>query len=243
MNKKIIALLLTALVAVTGCQSKEQAKAPSEKQLESSEDKSAALKEAFGEYIIEPNEALKTIFSKSWDVTGTEDVYVLKTDGTGTKNEEAFTYECGFDAENNIILKFIMEGKDEGVTYVVTSDGTGHGLNLESSEAGVSMNLFPTNMTLLETSDERAAALVGSWKDSNENEYILEETGKLLIKGKDAQTPGTWCAVEKEEEGVLAVNLLVEGGSLEFEYEVQEEGNTLALYNRGAETWYYWYRS
>ena len=63
-----------------------------------------------------------------------------------------------------------------------------------------------------------------------------------MIKGKDGDTPGHWCAIEKEETGVCIVNLLVEGGSLEFEYEVSEDGKMLSLYNRGAETWYYWYR-
>lgn len=244
MKKKIFALFFIGALALTGCQGQEQTETAEKQEMtaEDSEEKAAALEEALGDYIIEPNDALKTVFSKSWDVTGTTDVYVLETDGTGTKNEEVFTYECGFDEENNIIVKFIMDGEEDGTVYIVTSDATGYGLDLAPVAEGEAMNFFPTNMTLLEVSDERAEGLVGTWKDENSNEYAFEESGELLIKGSDADTPGTWCAIEKEEEGVLIVSLLVEGGSLEFEYEIQEEGKTLALYNRGAETWYYWYK-
>lgn len=244
MKKKLLIILFAGLLGLTGCQNKQEAEEPGENQevSENSEEKAAALEEALGEYIIEPNEALKTVFSKSWDVTGTSDVYVLEIDGTGTKNDTSFTYECGFDEENNIILSFIIEGSDQKTSYVATSDATGYGLNLTPIAEGEFMNFFPTNMTLLGISDERAEGLVGTWKDENKNEYVFNEDGSLLIKGKEADTPGSWCAIEKEEEGVLIVNLLVEGGSLEFEYELQEEGKTLALYNRSAETWYYWYK-
>ena len=175
-------------------------------------------------------------------MTGTEDVYVLETDGTGKKNEEALVYECGFNEENQIVISITMDGEDEGTLYVATSDATGYGIDLQPVKEGEFLNLFPTNMELLELSDERVSSLVGSWKDDNQNEYIFEESGELLIKGKDADTPGTWCSIEKEETGACIVNILVEGGSLEFEYEVSEDGKMLSLYNRGAEIWYYWYR-
>lgn len=245
MKKKIIAIFLVCMAIMTGCQGKEEAKVPSEEQevaeqAENDEDKAAALEEALGDYIIEPNDALKSVFSRTWNVTGTEDVYVLEIDGTGMKNEEALTYECGFDEDNQIILKFIMDGETEGITYIADADATGYGLDLTPAAEGTAMNLFPSNMTLLEVSDEKAKGLVGCWKDENANEYVFEENGELIIKGKETDTPGSWCAVEKD--GVLHVNLLVEGGSLEFEYEIQEEGKTLALYNRSAESWYYWYK-
>lgn len=244
MKKKIFILLLVCLFCVTGCQGEDEAKAPGEKQEavseEDSEKKAEALEEAFGDYMIEPNEALKAVFSKSWDVRGTADVYMLETDGTGLKNEEPFTYECGFDEENNIILKFFMDGGEE-TAYIAASDATGYGLDLTPVADGEFMNFFPTDLTLLEVSDERAAGLVGTWKDDNGNEYVFQESRELLIKGNEAETPGSWCAIEKED-GTLIINLVVEGGSLEFEYKVIDEGKTLELYNRSGESWYYWYR-
>lgn len=246
MKRTLVALIFVSLLAVTGCQGEEEVKAASEKQIaeesENSEEKAAAFEEAYGEYIIEPNDALKSVFSKSWDVKGTEDVYVLESDGTGTRNGEALTYECGFDEENNIVLKFIMEGESEGSIYIVTADNTGYGLDLVPAVEGETMKLFPTNMTLLDSSDERVAGVAGTWKDENENEYIFDEAGTMTIKGSDGDADGTWSAIEKEEEGVVIIYLLLEGGSLEFEYEIQDEGKTMALYNRSAETWYYWYK-
>ena len=236
MKKKLLISLAISLLAVTGCQSKEET-APTEQQ-----QVTEAIEEVFGDYIIQPNDALKTVFVKSWDVTGTDDVYVLEMDGTGKKNEEAFTYECGFNEENQIVISFTMEGSDEGTIYVATSDTTGYGIDLQPVADGEFLNFFPTNMELLEDSDERVTSLVGSWKDDNKNEYIFDASGELLIKGKDGDTPGTWCSMLKEETGACIVNLLVEGGSLEFEYTVSEDGKMLSLYNRGAEIWYYWYR-
>ena len=82
MKRKLLFLLVAGLLAVTGCQNKEET--PADKQ-----GVTEGIKEIFGDYIIEPNDALKTVFAKSWDVTGTEDVYVLEFDGTGKKNDEA----------------------------------------------------------------------------------------------------------------------------------------------------------
>lgn len=247
MKNKLLILLFAALLAFTGCQNEEDVKAPGEEQEigseENDEEMAAELEAVLGDYIIEPSDALKTVFSKSWDVTGTSETYVLEMDGTGMKNEKNLTYECGFDEENQIILSFHIEGKDSKESYIAVSDATGYGLDLTPIGGGETLNLFPTNLELLGFFDERVTGLPGTWKDDNKNQYIFNEDGSLLIKGKEADTPGTWCAIEKEEEGVCIVNLLVEGGSLEFEYEIQEEGQTLALYNRGAEIWYYWYRS
>ena len=73
MKRKLLFLLVAGLLAVTGCQNKEET--PADKQ-----GVTEGIKEIFGDYIIEPNDALKTVFAKSWDVTGTEDVYVLEID-------------------------------------------------------------------------------------------------------------------------------------------------------------------
>lgn len=237
--KKLLIMMAFCVAVMAGCQNKDQAENLENNQSVTQEETAAVLEEVLGDYIIQPNDALKMVFSKSWDVTGTEDIYVLETDGTGSKNEEALTYECGFDADNNIVLKFNMES--ESIAYVAVSDATGYGLDLTPVSEGTAMNLFPSDMTLLELSDEKVTGLFGIWKDASGNGYEFSEDGTLMIRGKEADTPGTWCAIEKEN-GRVIVNLLVTGGSLEFEYEIQEEGKTLALYNRGAETWYYWTR-
>lgn len=238
--KKMLIMLAFCLVVMAGCQNKEQTENLPQEQSVAKEQTTAVLEEVLSDYIIQPNDALKMVFSKSWDVTGAEDVYVLEMDGTGKKNEETFTYECGFDEENNIVLKMNME--NESIAYIAVSDATGYGLDLTPIDKGTAMNLFPSDMTLLEMSDEKVTGLFGIWEDASGNGYEFGEDGTLMIRGKEADTPGHWCAIEKEN-GKVIVNLLVTGGSLEFEYEIQEEGKTLALYNRGAETWYYWTRS
>ena len=237
--KKMWVMLGVCLVMLTGCQNSEQVENLPKEQTVTREETTAALEEVLSDYIIQPNDALKMVFSKSWDVTDSEDVYVLEMDGTGKKNEEAFTYECGFDEKNNIVLKINME--EESTAYLAVSDATGYGLDLTPVNGGTSVNLFPSDLTLLEMSDDKVTGLFGTWEDASGNEYEFGEDGTLLIKGKENDTPGHWCAIEKEN-GRIIVNLLVTGGSLEFEYEIQEEGKTLALYNRSAETWYYWNR-
>ena len=238
--KRLLIMMALSMILMTGCQDKEQGEISAEEQAVTKEETTAALEEVLSDYIIQPNDALKMVFSKSWDVTGTEDVYVLEMDGTGKKNEEPLTYACGFDGENNIVLELQMES--ESIAYVAVSDATGYGLDLTPVNEGTALNLFPSDMTLLDMSDEKVTGLFGEWKDASGNGYEFAEDGTLMIRGKESDTPGTWCAIEKEN-GRVIVNLLVTGGSLEFEYEIQEEGKTLALYNRGAETWYYWTRS
>ena len=36
--------------------------------------------------------------------------------------------------------------------------------------------------------------------------------------------------------------ILVAGGTLKYEYRLQDEGKTLELYSRDAESFYYWHR-
>ena len=134
------------MILMTGCQDKEQGKISAEEQAVTKEETTAVLEEVLSDYIIQPNDALKMVFSKSWDVTGTEDVYVLEMDGTGKKNEEPLTYACGFDGENNIVLELQMES--ESIAYVAVSDATGYGLDLTPVNEGTALNLFPSDMTL-----------------------------------------------------------------------------------------------
>ena len=46
--------------------------------------------------------------AKQWKVIGTDTVYDLKEDGTGTKDDDGLTFECGFDEDNNITIKITM---------------------------------------------------------------------------------------------------------------------------------------
>lgn len=56
---------------------------------------------------------LRELWQNSGSVIGTDTVYDLKEDGTGTKDDAGLTFECGFDEDNNITIKITMDGEDE----------------------------------------------------------------------------------------------------------------------------------
>ena len=87
---------------------------------------------------------------------GTDTVYDLKEDGTGTKDDAGLTFECGFDEDNNITIKITMDGEDEGKLYAVTTDDTGYGIVLKSLDGGKDMKFLQADTDLLDLTDDRA---------------------------------------------------------------------------------------
>ena len=45
-----------------------------------------------------------------------------------------------------------------------------------------------------------------------------------------------------KEDNIRKISIFVAGGTLQYEYKVLDEGDTLELYSRDAETYYYWHR-
>ena len=172
-----------------------------------------------------------------WNETTTNTVYDMKADGTGTRGEEAFTFECGFDADNNITL-LIKAGETEEI-YAMTTDTTGYGVKFESLKGGKDFALFPAHLTRLDMADEKAKGIVGEWSDKSGNKYIFEKDNTMVIDDKEEKTKGTYSVVENEE-GTLLLNIVVPGGSLEYEYTLSENDTVIDLRSPGTDVVHRW---
>lgn len=237
MKKTIVALFLAASVLLTGCQ--EKAEEPAQSRTEAVDQASKELKEKMGDGYITPSESVKKVMAKKWNVIGTDSVYDLKEDGTGTFDGKALTFQCGFDEENNITLGIQMDESDQEKIYAINTDETGYGLYLESLDGGEDLQLFQADIELLDSSDPKAAAFVGTWKDDSENEYVLKEDRTAVIKGSSGESKGTYSVV-KNAQGMEILNLVMPGGSLEYEYTFCEENTVVELCSPGTETVHRW---
>ena len=112
MKKRLFALLFAGVLALTGCQSAEEA----EKE---------KIMEAFESIGMEYSDVIMNVLSKEWVEAAGEDTYVFTKEGTGDISGDTFTYSCGFDEENNIVLKIIMDGTSEEKYYYVSTDDMG----------------------------------------------------------------------------------------------------------------------
>ena len=165
----------------------------------------------------------------------------MRSDGTGTKNEEPFTFECGFDEDNNITLEITLDSADESELYALSSDETGYGLDLASLNNGEDIRLVPADLEFLDMEDERAAGIVGEWKDESGNSYVFGEDNSVTVKGSDQDTEGTFSVVQ-DAEGMLLLKLVVPGGSLEFAYTLTEDKSQIELCSPGSDVVHVWTR-
>ena len=239
MKKIIVAVFLAAAVLMTGCQGKTEE--PAQSMTEKVNQASNELREKLGDGYITPSESVKKVMAKKWNVIGTDSVYDLKEDGTGTLDGKPLTFQCGFDEENNITLGIQMDGEKQEQVYAITTDETGYGVNLESLDGGEDLQLFQADIELLDSSDPKAAAFVGTWKDDSENEYVLKKDRTAVIKGSSGESKGTYSVV-KNAQGMEILNLVMPGGSLEYEYTFREENTVVELCSPGTESVHRWTR-
>ena len=66
-----------------------------------------------------------------------------------------------------------------------------------------------------------------------------KKDGTVVIKGSSGKTKGTF-GVVKDAEGILKLNLVMEGGSLEYEYTLSEDHTVLELCSPGTDTIHRW---
>lgn len=236
MKKKVFAMCFAVALFLSACGSQ-----PASSKTEEVDRAASELKDTLGDSVQLPSEAVAGILAKTWNVPKNGDVYDIQSDGTGTKNGEPFTFECGFDDDNNITLSLKKDDKEQEEVYAITSDETGYGIHLHSLDGGSDIYMFPADLKLLEMTDERAAGIVGEWSDANGNTYIFDKDKKLLIKTSDQETEGTFGVVENEE-GTLLVKLVVPGGALEYAFTVDETGNTMELCSPGTDVTHQWTR-
>lgn len=229
MKKKLLALLFVGILALSGCRSKEAA------------DKEKIMK-AFENIGMEYSTVIANVLSKEWNVVDGEDIYEFTKDGTGTVSGDAFSYSCGFDEENQIVLKITMDDTKEEKYYYVSTDDTGYGLHLDAAGSEDDVYLFQNDVELIPADDERAKDLIGEWADKSDNRYILRKDNTMTIKGSSSETEGTFSVVEQKEDGTLLVTLVFGADTMEFTYGFLDNGDTVQLCRPGTDTVHTWIR-
>ena len=229
MKKRLLMFLVAGMLALTGCQSKEEA---NKKKVE-------AAFEAIG---MEHSTVIMGVLSKEWKVQDGEGTYSFTKEGTGDVSGKTFTYSCGFDEENNIALKMTMDADGEERFYYVSTDDTGYGLYLQDAISEEEVYLLQNNVELLALTDERASGFIGEWADKSDNRYIFNEDGTMMIKGSKSDTPGTFSVVEMKEDGTLLMTLVFGSDTMEFTYEFLSDGVTLQLCRPGTDIIHTWIR-
>lgn len=223
MKKRLLVLVLAGVLCLTGCQSAE-------------EKQQAQMMEAFEKMGVEHNEVIMSVLSKEWKVLGGETTYEFTKEGTGNISGDTFTYSCGFDEENDIMLQITMDETEEEFHYFVSADDTGHGLFFETVE-GETMQLLMANVELLDMADERVQRIIGEWADKSDNRYVFDEERKLVIKGSDSEKEGSYSVVIRDEVSLLT--LVIGSNTLEFQFEFVDE-NIMDLCAPGTETVHTW---
>ena len=186
-----------------------------------------------------PSESVTKAVSNTWVVPDTDEVYVLQADGTGNRDGEPFTFECGFDDENNITLKITMDDGSAENLYAISTDSTGYGIDLAALDDGEDLKFLPEDLEFLSTDDERISGLIGTWADESGNEYEFDKDGRMAIRSADSETKGSFSAVA-DAEGGLFFRIVVEGGSLEYGFELGEDGTEMKLASPGTDVIHSW---
>ena len=225
MRKKIVLIALAAVCCLAGC---SQEKKAGESMTGEVDEFANEAKESLGSNVSLPSESVTKAVSDTWRVDGTEEIYVLKEDGTGTKDGSPFTVECGFDDEKNITLLITMDDTNQEALYALSTDRTGYGIDLASLDGGEDLRFLPADLEFLDITDERAAGIVGEWSDKSGNSYIFDEDNKVTIKSSDSSTEGTYSVVA-DEAGGLFFRIAVDGGSLEYGYTLNEDATQMEL--------------
>ncbi len=239
MKKKMLILALAAAFCMSGCGGKDE---PAASTMEEVDQYAEQMEDSGQQGLIAPSEAVKNLLIKTWNVDGGADVYTMESDGTGTKNADPFTFECGFDEDKNITLEIKLDGSEETELYAISSDETGYGFNLVSLNGGKDIRLVPADLEFLDMGDERAAGIVGEWTDQSGNSYVFDKDNKVSIKGTDNDTEGTYSAVQ-DADGTLLLKLVVPGGSLEFAYTLNEDNSQIELCSPGTDVVHVWTRA
>lgn len=249
MKKKLIALLLASVFCMTACGDDAAGGSNGQEASASEEDSGSSatqevdqmaseIKEKVGDAVSLPSESVTKAVSGTWRDQGNSDLYVLSEDGTGTRNGEALTFECGFDDDNNIIISLATDGAAEK-TYAISTDDTGYGINFTALDGDDTIRLLPEGLKFLDLTDDRAAGVVGEWADADGNTYRLEDDHDMVISDSEKETEGVFNVVENSD-GTLLLKLKVPGGSLEFTYDLNEDHTEMDLQSPGDDTVHHW---
>ena len=237
MKKKILILtfaLMIGLMGLTGCTEEKKAGKSTTEEVDSY---TAEMEDTLGGQLSAPSEAVTKAVSNTWAVQGSDDIYELNVDGTGKKNDEDLTFECGFDDEKNITLQ--MRIGDAQMLYAISTDETGYGIELTSLDGGEDLYFLPADLEFLDMTDERAEGILGEWSDESGNTYKFDEDKSMEIGGESGKTEGTYSVVE-DASGTRLLRIVVSGGSLEYEFTLNEDNTQMDLVSPGTDTVHRW---
>lgn len=237
MKKKILILtfaLMIGLMGLTGCTEEKKAGKSTTEEVDSY---TAEMEDTLGGQLSAPSEAVTKAVSNTWAVQGSDDIYELNVDGTGKKNDEDLTFECGFDDEKNITLQ--MKIGDAEMLYAISTDETGYGIELTSLDGGEDLYFLPADLEFLDMTDKRAEGILGEWSDESGNTYKFDEDKSMEIGGESGKTEGTYSVVE-DASGTRLLRIVVSGGSLEYEFTLNEDNTQMDLVSPGTDTVHRW---
>ena len=237
MKKKILILtfaLMIGLMGLTGCTEEKKAGKSTTEEVDSY---TAEMEDTMGGQLSAPSEAVTKAVSNTWAVQGSDDIYELNVDGTGKKNDEDLTFECGFDDEKNITLQ--MKIGDAEMLYAISTDETGYGIELTSLDGGEDLYFLPADLEFLDMTDKRAEGILGEWSDESGNTYKFDEDKSMEIGGESGKTEGTYSVVE-DANGTRLLRIVVSGGSLEYEFTLNEDNTQMDLVSPGTDTVHRW---
>ena len=237
MKKKILILtfaLMIGLMGLTGCTEEKKAGKSTTEEVDSY---TAEMEDTLGGQLSAPSEAVTKAVSNTWAVQGSDDIYELNVDGTGKKNDEDLTFECGFDDEKNITLQ--MKIGDAEMLYAISTDETGYGIELTSLDGGEDLYFLPADLEFLDMTDKRAEGILGEWSDESGNTYKFDEDKSMEIGGESGKTEGTYSVVE-DANGTRLLRIVVSGGSLEYEFTLNEDNTQMNLVSPGTDTVHRW---
>ena len=132
-----------------------------------------------------------------------------------------------------------MDGSDTEELYAISTDETGYGIRLTALDGGGNLYLLPADIEFLDVNDERAKGIIGKWSDGNGNIYQLNDDMSMEIIGDGGSTEGSFSVVE-DKSGTLLMRIVVSGGSLEYEYTLNEDGTQMDLVSSGTDTVHQW---
>ena len=143
MKKKILILTFALIVGSTGLTGCTEEKKAGKSTTEKVDSYTSEMEDTLGGQLSAPSEAVTKAVSNTWAVQGSDDIYELNVDGTGKKNDEDLTFECGFDDEKNITLQ--MKIGDAEMLYAISTDETGYGIRLTSLDGGEDLYFLPAD--------------------------------------------------------------------------------------------------
>ena len=227
MKKRLFALLLAAMLCMTMVACGDDENTDKVDELASSMQDSGATG------IITPSQSVVSAMAKEWCVVDSDDIYVMNADGTGTKNDVAFTFECGFNKDNKITMNIKFEETEE--SYLVSTDATGYGVNLKAIEGAEDKVLLPADLEFLALDDERVAGISAEWKDASGNIYKLGKDFDLVIDGVKSDSEGTYSVVQNSE-GEFFLSLVIKGSAYEYGFTLDDAKGELVLWGADSDT-------